>query len=138
MKPVTCPLHSTVRGDTTLTDGVHRCATRPSRVWQQPTCALLARRSFYPLFFLTSGNICADVRALNDDVITFRPCPRTKWKVLASVVFQLTVAYNVRNASWGVLLFFTYLVSGTINHMMTLAVHELSHNLGFKTRQYNR
>ena len=54
------------------------------------------------------------------------------------MVFQLTVAYNVRNASWGVLLFFTYLVSGTINHMMTLAVHELSHNLGFKTRQYNR
>lgn len=68
-----------------------------------------------------------------------KPCPNTKWKVLASVIFQLTVAYNMRGVqSWGVLLFFTYLVSGTINHMMTLAVHELSHNLGFKTRHYNR
>eukprot|EP00729_Bicosta_minor_P001861 gene1861-24459_t len=68
-----------------------------------------------------------------------KPCPITKWKVLASVIFQLTVAYNMRGVqSWGVLLFFTYLVSGTINHMMTLAVHELSHNLGFKTRHYNR
>lgn len=64
----------------------------------------------------------------------FSRCPRTR-QVLASVIFQLTVAYNMRGVqSWGVLLFFTYLVSGTINHMMTLAVHELSHNLGFKTR----
>jgi sphingolipid delta-4 desaturase len=50
----------------------------------------------------------------------------------------MIVAYNLRAASLPVLLFFTYLVSGTINHMMTLAVHELSHNLGFKTRWMNR
>eukprot|EP00039_Didymoeca_costata_P018958 m.335700 g.335700 ORF g.335700 m.335700 type:complete len:353 (+) comp17656_c0_seq1:50-1108(+) len=66
------------------------------------------------------------------------PCPLTKWKVIGTVIFQAIAAYNLRNASWPVLLFFTYVVSGTLNHMMTLAIHELSHNLGFKERRYNR
>lgn len=67
-------------------------------------------------------------------------CPKTKYKVLASVIFQMVIAYNLRNVSFGVLLLFTYFVSGTLNHMMTLALHELSHNLGFapSNRSYNR
>ena len=66
------------------------------------------------------------------------PDADTKWKVLLTVAIQLTMAYQLREASFGVLLFFTYVVSGTLNHMMTLAGHELSHNLGFKGRLANR
>jgi len=66
------------------------------------------------------------------------PCPITKWKVLVSVIVQAAMVWNIRNANWPVLLFFTYMVSGTINHMMTLAIHELSHNLGFHRREWNR
>eukprot|EP00040_Diaphanoeca_grandis_P038726 m.257192 g.257192 ORF g.257192 m.257192 type:complete len:356 (-) comp35052_c0_seq1:72-1139(-) len=68
----------------------------------------------------------------------FGPCSKTKWKVLVSVIFQTMMAYKLRNVSLNVLLFFAYFVSGTLNHMMTLALHELSHNLGFKTRWLNR
>lgn len=66
------------------------------------------------------------------------PCPLTKWKVAASVVFQMAMAYNLRNVSWPILLLFTYVVSGTVNGMMTLAAHELAHNLGFKSLLANR
>lgn len=67
-------------------------------------------------------------------------CPKTKYKVLASVIMQYIIAYNLRNVSFPVLLLFTYFVSGSINHMMTLAIHELAHNLGFspKYRSFNR
>lgn len=60
------------------------------------------------------------------------PCPNTKWKVLATVCFQALMAYNLRSVSFPVLFVFTYFVAGTLNGMSTLAVHELSHNLGFK------
>lgn len=37
------------------------------------------------------------------------PCPLTKYKVVATVAFQLWMAYNMRNVqSWPVLLAFTY------------------------------
>lgn len=66
------------------------------------------------------------------------PCHRTKWIVLATVVFQVAMAYWVRNWSWPYLLLAAYVVGGTLNHMMTLAIHELSHNLAFKTIAYNK
>lgn len=66
------------------------------------------------------------------------PCWMTKWKVMFTVVLQAVMSWNVRNLPWPVVLFFTYVVSGTFNHMMTLAIHELSHNLGFKERWKNR
>ena len=44
----------------------------------------------------------------------------------------------LQNADWFTYLFCMYTLSGSINHMMTLAMHELSHDLGFKARIHNR
>lgn len=69
--------------------------------------------------------------------------PRTFWMVLGCIVAQLTMCYivsadaNIIQSYW-TLLFLSYLVGGTINHSLQLAVHELSHNLCFRTPLYNR
>jgi len=67
----------------------------------------------------------------------YGPDPGFKWQVLAMFSVQFATMYFVRNASWSVLLFFAYVVGGTINHSLSLAVHELSHGLGFKKRWVN-
>jgi sphingolipid delta-4 desaturase len=62
-------------------------------------------------------------------------CPKTKYKCAAVVLFQTAMAYMMRDVSWGKLVFFAYFVGGTLNHMMELGVHELSHSLGFPVKQ---
>ena len=57
--------------------------------------------------------------------------PSLKWKVLLMVLFQFVSLYLVRDLSWGPLLILAYSLGGTINHSMTLAIHEISHNLAF-------
>lgn len=56
--------------------------------------------------------------------------PMTKYKVSFWVSFQLLSLHLLQTASWSTWLFCCYTLSGSINHMMTLAMHELSHNLG--------
>lgn len=65
-------------------------------------------------------------------------CPYTKYKVLLSVIIQLASVHLLQEASWPVYWFCCYTLSGSINHMMTLAMHELSHNLGAKKPLHNR
>jgi len=62
----------------------------------------------------------------------FGPCPRTKWVVTFVVLIQLTMAYFAPYLSWPWLVFLTWLVSGTLNHCLSLATHELSHNLAYE------
>lgn len=64
--------------------------------------------------------------------------PTTKYKVLFWVAFQLLSLHLLHDASWQTWLFCCYTLSGSINHMMTLAMHELSHNLGAKGVTQNR
>ncbi|KAL7448785.1 hypothetical protein ACHAWC_000921 [Mediolabrus comicus] len=62
----------------------------------------------------------------------------TKYKVAFWVAFQLFSLHLLQGAPWYTWLFCCYTLSGSINHMMTLAMHELSHNLGAKGVTSNR
>ena len=64
--------------------------------------------------------------------------PTTKYKVAFWVAFQLLSLHLLQGAPWYTWLFCCYTLSGSINHMMTLAMHDLSHNLGPKGVVPNR
>lgn len=63
--------------------------------------------------------------------------PLTAVVVVGLVSLQLTMAYLLRASSFWVILPLAYLISGTANHCLNMAVHELSHCLAFKTRSWN-
>jgi len=63
--------------------------------------------------------------------------PRTALIVAAIFVAQCLVAWYLSNKSWGLILVVAYVFGGTVNHSLQLAVHELSHGLCWKTREYN-
>lgn len=60
--------------------------------------------------------------------------------VLMLVSIQIYMCYVVTHyqLSWSYLLLLSYIIGGTINHTLQLAVHELSHNLCFTTPTYNK
>ncbi|KAF4667555.1 Sphingolipid delta(4)-desaturase DES1 [Perkinsus olseni] len=55
-----------------------------------------------------------------------------------TVFIQLVMCYAVRGWSWPNLLIVTYVVSGAMNHSLVLAMHELSHDLFFKSKLLNK
>jgi sphingolipid delta-4 desaturase len=55
--------------------------------------------------------------------------PLTFWITLGILAIQITMAYLMREADWWVLLPLSYIIGGTLNHSLQLAVHELSHDL---------
>ena len=57
--------------------------------------------------------------------------PNLKFIVLGAVMFQMLMAYMVQDASWVTVIALAYCLGGTINHSMSLAIHEISHNLAF-------
>lgn len=63
---------------------------------------------------------------------------KTKYMVAATVLLQTFLAVAMREASWPVYLFVVYVVGATCNHSLFLAIHEWSHNLGFKTPRANQ
>jgi sphingolipid 4-desaturase/C4-monooxygenase len=56
----------------------------------------------------------------------------------ATVLTQVVMAYLVRDAPWYLLLSLSYLVSGTLNHSLMLALHELAHDNFFPGRLANQ
>jgi sphingolipid delta-4 desaturase len=56
----------------------------------------------------------------------------------ATVVLQLVLMYEARDLSMPCLIVATYAISGTLNHSLFLAMHEVSHDLFFKARWANR
>ena len=52
-------------------------------------------------------------------------------QVVLTVLIQIIVSILVRNSSWLQLTFIAYVIGGTINHTLSLALHELTHNLAF-------
>ncbi|KOS47586.1 hypothetical protein ACN38_g1407 [Penicillium nordicum] len=68
------------------------------------------------------------------------PEPLTKWVVLGVVSLQLTCAYLLRNTSmldWRFLVT-AYVIGATCNQNLFLAIHEISHNLAFRSAFANR
>jgi sphingolipid delta-4 desaturase len=68
------------------------------------------------------------------------PEPLTKYLVAAVVALQVGCAYFLRNSpilSWPFLLT-AYIVGATANQNLFLAIHEISHNLAFKSPLANR
>ena len=51
--------------------------------------------------------------------------------VTAMVLTQIISAYFVKDMSWPFVILFAYVFGGTINHSLTLAIHDISHNTAF-------
>lgn len=68
------------------------------------------------------------------------PEPLTKWLVLAVVSLQITCAYLFRDTSMFSWKFFltAYVIGATSNQNLFLAIHEISHNLAFRSAFANR
>lgn len=63
----------------------------------------------------------------------YGPDEKLKYIVVAMVLVQLVVMYFVKNMSWTNIIILAYCFGGVINHSMSLAIHEISHNLAFGT-----
>lgn len=72
----------------------------------------------------------------------FGPDPRTALVVLLVVAIQLTAATSLVELNWHPFdlrfLAVAYLIGGTANQNLFLAVHEITHNLVFKNRSFNK
>lgn len=70
------------------------------------------------------------VELYGTDITTF-------YAVLFMFMLQMSIAYMVSESPYWVIVLIAY-VGGTMNHSLSLAVHELSHNLVFETPLYNQ
>lgn len=60
------------------------------------------------------------------------PDPHFKYIVSGMVIFQIVSCYFISsNLSWPYVMLLTYLLGGLINHSLTLAIHDISHNVAF-------
>ncbi|KAF9515137.1 hypothetical protein BS47DRAFT_1376351 [Hydnum rufescens UP504] len=66
--------------------------------------------------------------------------PLTKWIVLVVITLQIGVAYLLRNTHPSTLIYLllAYVIGGTANHNLFLAIHEITHNLAFKGVKSNK
>lgn len=61
--------------------------------------------------------------------------PQLKWVVSGMVLTQLLACYMVHLLSWKWVVFWAYVFGGCINHSLTLAIHDISHNVAFGTKR---
>jgi sphingolipid delta-4 desaturase len=68
------------------------------------------------------------------------PEPLTKYLTVAVVLLQIACAYLLRNTPFFSWTFFltSYIIGATANQNLFLAIHEISHNLAFRSPQANR
>ncbi|XP_063287786.1 sphingolipid delta(4)-desaturase/C4-monooxygenase DES2-like [Pelobates fuscus] len=62
------------------------------------------------------------------------PDPHLKWTVSFMVLVQVLCCFLVQDLSWKWLFFWSYVFGGVINHSLTLAIHDISHNVAFGNR----
>jgi len=63
--------------------------------------------------------------------------PYTFFIIILVVLYQLTIAFLLRNEAWWVVLIFAYITGAFANHCLYVCIHEASHNLIFKSRTAN-
>jgi len=69
----------------------------------------------------------------------YGPDPRSAVLCIITVAVQFLMAYLVKDIpSFPVLLVLTYAISGTLNHSLLLAMHEVTHDLFFQQRWLNQ
>jgi sphingolipid delta-4 desaturase len=68
----------------------------------------------------------------------FGPDLSIKYKACFALLFQLLSVHLLQGAPWYIWVFCCYTISGSINHGLTLAIHEASHNLVAKGMVRNR
>ncbi|KAM9066101.1 sphingolipid delta(4)-desaturase/C4-monooxygenase DES2 isoform 1-T1 [Sarcophilus harrisii] len=59
------------------------------------------------------------------------PDPHLKWIVSCMVLTQFCACYLVKDLSWRWVFFWAYAFGGCVNHSLTLAIHDISHNVAF-------
>jgi len=57
--------------------------------------------------------------------------PRMVIQVVICVLIQISLAIILRDSSWTRFIFIAYVIGGTVNHSLSLSLHELTHNLAF-------
>ena len=81
----------------------------------------------------------AEILAKHPEIkLLYGPEWRTKYLVGATVALQTCLAAALRDAPWPAFLAVVYVVGATANHSLFLAIHEWSHNLGFKHPRANQ
>jgi len=63
--------------------------------------------------------------------------PKLKYTTVFLVIVQLTIALFINQLSWFPFLLVTYIVGATIASALLLAIHEITHNLAFKSKRNN-
>ncbi|KAG8143642.1 hypothetical protein E2320_000838 [Naja naja] len=63
------------------------------------------------------------------------PDPNLKWLVTLLVLIQLVACYLVKDLRWKWVFFWAYAFGGCINHSLTLAIHDISHNVSFGNKK---
>lgn len=54
-----------------------------------------------------------------------------KYVCISMVLFQIASLYFLQDKSWPVLIVIAYCFGGVLNHSLSLAIHEISHNVAF-------
>lgn len=65
------------------------------------------------------------------------PEKKTKYIVFVLIILQLALAYFTRYLPWGWWLFSIYFFGATVSHSLYSALHELTHNLVFRSKKAN-
>ncbi|ELU03458.1 hypothetical protein CAPTEDRAFT_162318 [Capitella teleta] len=57
--------------------------------------------------------------------------PTIAFIVTSEVILQLIIAYSLRQSTWPVIIFTSYVIGAFLNHSLGSAIHEIGHNLAF-------